>query len=179
MSLEWIRVSLRAWDPTGDEIPDAAFFEKLHFAPGDAPQTWARGPVPRSMQRLKAAGVRFLLGTDMGGPYSLEHDPTPAYFGWSTHIEMESMVKAGMTPSEVIAAATRDAAQFLELDQLGTVAAGKSADFLVLDANPLDNIANTRRISRVYLRGGEVDRAALRTRLNGSPAAAARPPTAH
>ena len=89
------------------------------------------------------------------------------------------MVKAGMTPSEVIAAATRDAAQFLELDQLGTVAAGKSADFLVLHANPLDNIANTRRISRVYLRGGEVDRAALRTRLNGSPAAAARPPTAH
>jgi len=147
--------------------------------PSDAPRTWASGPAPRSMQRLKAAGVRFLLGTDMGGPFSLEHDPTPAYFGWSTHIEMESMVKAGLTPSEVIAAATRDSARFLGLDQLGVVAAGKSADFLVLDANPLDNIANTRRISRVYLRGGEVDRAALRTRLNGSPAAAARPPTAH
>jgi imidazolonepropionase-like amidohydrolase len=145
--------------------------------PSDAPQTWARGPVPRSMQRLKAAGVRFLLGTDMGGPFSLEHDPTPAYFGWSTHIEMESMVKAGLTPSEVVAAATRDSAQFLGLDQLGTVASGKNADFLVLDANPLENIANTRRISRVYLRGGEVDRAALRTQLNGSLAAATRPPT--
>lgn len=47
------------------------------------------------------------------------------------------------------------------------VASGKNADFLVLDANPLDNIANTRRISRVYLRGREVDRAALRTQLKG------------
>ena len=87
--------------------------------PSDAPQTWASGPVPRSMQRLKAAGVRFVLGTDMGGGFSREHDPTPAYLGWSSHIEMESMVKAGLTPSEVITAATRNSAQFLGLDQLG------------------------------------------------------------
>jgi imidazolonepropionase-like amidohydrolase len=142
--------------------------------PGDAPQTWASGPVPRSMQRLKAAGVLFVLGTDMGGGLSREHDPTPAYFGWSSHIEMESMVKAGLTPSEVITAATRNSARFLGLDQLGTVASGKNADFLVLDANPLDNIANTRRISRVYLRGGQIDRAALRTQLKGASAAGAR-----
>ena len=140
--------------------------------PRDAPQTWTRGPVPRSMRRLKAAGVRFVLGTDMGGGFSREHDPTPAYLGWSTHIEMESMVKAGLTPSEVIAAATRDSAQFLGLDLLGTVASGKNADFLVLDANPLDNIANTRRISRVYIRGEEVDRTALRAQLNGRSAGA-------
>jgi hypothetical protein len=145
--------------------------------PPDAPQTWAAGPVPRSVQRLKAAGLRFALGTDMGGGFSREHDPTPAYLGLSSHIEMESMVKAGLTPSEVITAATRNSAQILGLDQLGMVASGKNADFLVLDANPLDNIANTRRISRVYLRGGEVDRAALRTQLNGGSAAATRPPT--
>jgi imidazolonepropionase-like amidohydrolase len=147
--------------------------------PHDAPQTWASGPVPRSMQRLKAAGVRFLLGTDMGGGLSPEHDPTPAYLGWSTHIEMESMVKAGLTPNEVISAATRNSAQFLALDQLGMVASGKNADFLVLDANPLDNIANTRRISRVYVRGREVDRAALRTQLNDRSAAATRLPRTH
>ena len=134
--------------------------------PGNAPQTWASGPVPRSMQRLKAVGVRFVLGTDMGAGFSREHDPTPAYYGWSSHIEMESMVKAGLTPSDVITAATRNSAQILGLDQLGTVASGKNADFLVLDANPLDNIANTRRISRVYLQGAEVDRAALRRQLN-------------
>ena len=75
------------------------------------------------------------------------------------------MVKAGLTPSEVITAATRNAAQILGLDQLGMVATGKNADFLVLDANPLDNIANTRRIARVYLRGGQVDRSALRAQL--------------
>ncbi len=147
--------------------------------PGDAAQTWASGPVPRSLKRLKAAGVRFVLGTDMGGGFSLEHDPTPAYLGWSTHIEMESMVKAGLTPGEVITAATRDSAQFLGIDQLGMVASGKNADFLVLDANPLDNIANTRRISRVYLRGAEIDRAALRTQLIDRSAAATRPPTTH
>jgi imidazolonepropionase-like amidohydrolase len=145
--------------------------------PSNAPQTWASGRVPRSMQRLKAVGVRFVLGTDMGAGFSLEHDPTPAYYGWSSHVEMESMVKAGLTPSEVITAATRNSAQILGLDQLGLVATGKNADFLVLDANPLDNIANTRRISRVYLRGGEVDRAALKKQLNGGSAAAARPPS--
>jgi imidazolonepropionase-like amidohydrolase len=134
--------------------------------PTNAPQTWASGRVPRSMQRLKAAGVRFVLGTDMGAGFSREHDPTPAYYGWSSHIEMESMVRAGLTPSEVITAATRNSAQILGLDRLGTVARGKNADFLVLDANPLDNIDNTRRISRVYLRGTEVDRAALRKQLN-------------
>ena len=110
----------------------------------------------------------------MGGGFSREHDPTPAYYGWSSHIEMESMVKAGLTPSEVITAATRNSAQVLGLDQLGMVASGKNADFLVLDANPLDNIANTRRISRVYLRGGQVDRAALRTQLKGGRFAANR-----
>jgi imidazolonepropionase-like amidohydrolase len=143
----------------------------------DAPQKWANGPVLRSMQKLKAAGLRFALGSDMGGGFSREHDPTPAYYGWSSHIEMESMVKAGLTPSEVITAATRNSAQILRLDQLGMVAPGRNADFLVLDANPLDNIANTRRISRVYLRGRAVDRAALRTQLKNRSAASTRPPT--
>ena len=72
------------------------------------------------------------------------------------------MVAAGMTPAQVLVAATKTAAEIVKLDQLGTVAAGKSADFLVLDANPLDNINNTRRIAKVYLRGKELDRAAMR-----------------
>jgi imidazolonepropionase-like amidohydrolase len=55
----------------------------------------------------------------------------------------------------------------VRLNQLGTVAAGKSADFMVLDANPLENIDNTRRIADVYLRGAKLDRAAMRASFTG------------
>ena len=71
------------------------------------------------------------------------------------------MVFCGLTPAEAIVAGTRTSAEILKLDQLGTVAAGKSADFIVLDANPLDNILNTRKIDKVYQRGATIDRAAL------------------
>ena len=68
---------------------------------------------------------------------------------------------------ETIVAATRDSAAVAQINT-GTVAAGKNADFIVLDANPLDNISNTRKIDKVFLRGKEVDRAALRARWQRS-----------
>jgi imidazolonepropionase-like amidohydrolase len=71
---------------------------------------------------------------------------------------MLDMVSAGMTPMQVIVAATRNSAELLRLADAGTLQAGKSADFIVLDANPLDDITNTRRISAVILRGDSVDR---------------------
>jgi imidazolonepropionase-like amidohydrolase len=104
----------------------------------------------RNLAKLNAAGVRIGFGTD-----------SSAEVGWNAHQEMTDMVAAGMTPAQVLVAATKTAAEIVKLDQLGTVAAGKSADFLVLDANPLDNINNTRRIAKVYLRGKELDRAAM------------------
>jgi imidazolonepropionase-like amidohydrolase len=79
-------------------------------------------------------------------------------------MEMAALVKAGFTPAEAIAVATRNSAELFGLDDLGTVAARKSADFIVLDGNPLDDIANTRKIGRVYLRGREIDRARLRAK---------------
>ena len=68
------------------------------------------------------------------------------------------MVLAGMTPAQVIVASTRNGAEYLRIADAGTLEAGKSADFIVLDANPLDDITNTRRISVVVLRGATVDR---------------------
>ena len=108
----------------------------------------------RNLARENKEGILIALGTDGNVP-------------WSHHLEMEDMVAAGMTPAQVIVAATRNAAQVLKLTDLGTIAVGKSADFIVLDANPVDDITNTRRISAVYLRGTAVDRAALRARWTG------------
>jgi imidazolonepropionase-like amidohydrolase len=100
--------------------------------------------------------VRIGFGTDSG-----------VTVGWTAHEELTDMASAGMTPSQVITAATKTSAEILKMEQLGTVAPGKSADFIVLDANPLDNIMNTRKIAKVYIRGKEVDRAALRTGFVG------------
>src|SRR6185295_19209303 len=139
--------------------------------PKDAAAQWAGGRVPRGLKRLKEAGVRFGLGTDMGGG-------GPGYYGLSSHIEMESLVRAGLTPAEALVAATGNSARILGAGTLGTIAPGKSADFIVLDANPLENIANTRRINRVYLRGRAVDRAALRAKWHPSSSAAGFRPVA-
>jgi imidazolonepropionase-like amidohydrolase len=99
---------------------------------------------------MSAAGVRVAVGTDGNTP-------------WAPHVEMADMVAAGLTTMQVIVAATRNGAEFLRIPDAGTIAANKSADFIVLDANPLDDITNTRRINRVYLRGQQIDRAARAT----------------
>ena len=98
---------------------------------------------------MNAAGVRIVVGTDGNTPYA-------------PHVEMADMVAAGMTPMQVIVAATSNGAQFLKMTDTGTIEPNKSADFLVLDANPLDDITNTRKISSVYLRGAPVDRSSYK-----------------
>ena len=105
-----------------------------------------------NMMKLRAAGMRVVMGTDTG--------QSRFYIGYFNHMALESYVAIGMTPAEAIVAATRDSAEIAKVNS-GMVAVGKSADFIVLDANPLENIANTRRINKVYLRGQEVPRVAM------------------
>jgi imidazolonepropionase-like amidohydrolase len=129
-----------------------AQLKKMQAAATDRPTAQqAFGIQARSLAKLNAAGVKIALGTD-------------GNIAWSHHLEMEDMVASGMTPHQVIVAATRNSADLLALKDHGTVATGKSADFLVLDANPLDDIKNTRTIADVYIRGARLDRAAMRTR---------------
>jgi imidazolonepropionase-like amidohydrolase len=99
----------------------------------------------RNLERLAREGVKIALGTDGNVP-------------WGPHLEMADMVATGMTPAQVIVAATGHAAELMRLGDAGTVAPGKAASFIVLEANPLDDITNTRRIRDVYLRGQRIDR---------------------
>jgi imidazolonepropionase-like amidohydrolase len=104
--------------------------------------------------KMIAAGARIVLGTDAGitNRYS---------FGWADHHEIARYVQFGLTPAQAIVAATQRPAAMIGIEDMGTLAAGKSADFVVLNANPLDNIRNTRTIESVYLRGVKLDREAL------------------
>ena len=106
----------------------------------------------RNVRRNHEAGMVLGVGTDSG-----------VRVAWTVHIEIRDMVSCGLTPMEGIMAATRNNAEFLGLDDLGMVAEGKSASFVVLEANPLEDINNTRRIADVYLRGERIDRETLRT----------------
>jgi imidazolonepropionase-like amidohydrolase len=136
----------------------AAFGGRSADAAGEARRRYAI--LERSVARLARADARLLLGSDTG----IQDHP----FGFTDHRELEMMVGAGAMPMQVIVAATGRAAEYLRLADLGTLAAGKSASFIVLDGNPLTDIANTRRIADVYIDGRRLDRQALRSRLSAS-----------
>jgi imidazolonepropionase-like amidohydrolase len=100
----------------------------------------------RNVKLLSDAGVTIAMGTDSG----TDAGRWPGYF---EQVEIEMMAKAGMTPMQVIVSATGAAAQVSKLDHVGTIAPGKAADLVVLDANPLQDILNTRRINSVWIGG--------------------------
>jgi imidazolonepropionase-like amidohydrolase len=118
--------------------------------------------IQANFQAMRAAGARIVVGTDAGVRNVLT-------FGSGAHSAMAAFVMLGMTPAQAIEAGTALAAESLGLTDVGRLATGTHADFVVLNANPLDNIANTRQISAVYLGGARLDREALQAKWKGSP----------
>ncbi len=109
-----------------------------------------RAQLPQAMENLKTLsdeGVPIVFGTDSGVP--------TRFMGYFEHLEMQMMAEAGLTPMQIIVSASRGAAQYMGLEDLGTLSEGNWADFIILDANPLDDIRNARKISAVYV-GGEI-----------------------
>ena len=105
----------------------------------------------RNLKKLADAGIKIAMGTDTGPPARFQ--------GYFELMELEMMAKAGLTPRQVLASATRDAARCMKLDgEVGTLEGNKWADFVVLDANPLDDISNVKKISSVWIAGNRVER---------------------
>ena len=113
---------------------------------------WYKEHLPvamRNLKKLEDAGVPVVMGTDTGPPYRFQ--------GYFEHLELEYMTKAGLTPMQALVAATSTAAQCLNAaDQIGTLQAGRWADLMVLEGNPLDDIRNTRKIDSVWIAGNRV-----------------------
>jgi imidazolonepropionase-like amidohydrolase len=104
----------------------------------------------KNLKRIVDAGVKYGFGTDTGPPGRFQ--------GYFEHMEMQLMAEAGLTPMQIIQAATKNSAEFLGAKDLGTVQIGKWADLLVLNSNPLSNINNTRTIHSVMIAGNSVRR---------------------
>jgi len=102
---------------------------------------------------MQKAGVRLLAGTDLA--------TAGTYPGFDLHDDLGLMVAAGLTPMQALSSATRNAAEFLKLADSGTIAPGKTADLVLLDANPLEDISNTQKIRGVILSGRFLDRKTL------------------
>ena len=105
----------------------------------------------RNLKRASDAGLLIVMGTDAG--------PAPERFqGYFEHLEMEMMAEAGLTPAQILRAATVDAARAMKLDTVGVLKAGAWADFVVLDQNPAQDVRNTRTISGVWIAANPVKR---------------------
>ena len=127
-------------------VSDPGYQQKMRENPQTQVVKQALAQGTRNLKILSDAGVTIALGTDSGTDEG-------RWQGYFEQVELEMMAKAGMTPMQVIVAATGAAAQVSKLDQLGTIAPGKAADLLVLDANPLQDIRNTRQIHSVWIAG--------------------------
>ena len=124
--------------------------KKQESVRSDASAKWYKDHLSvamRNLKKLSDAGINIAMGTDSGGG--------PGRFqGYFEHLELEYEVKAGLTPMQALVTATSSAAKTLNISKnAGTLEKGKWADFVVLAANPLDDIRNTRKIDSVWIGG--------------------------
>ncbi|MDZ7645237.1 MAG: amidohydrolase family protein [Woeseiaceae bacterium] len=151
------------WDEALRLVPDAR-----RAGWGEAAAAYRAGP-PASDTTFAGWSLRLVGDMDRAGvPLGAGTDTPIGYAipGYSLHSELEMLVRAGLTPLEALAAATVQPARFFGLEQdMGTIQPGLRADLLLLDADPLADIANTRRISRVIHRGRVMDRSELAAKL--------------
>jgi imidazolonepropionase-like amidohydrolase len=130
-------------------VKDAAFLDKMR---NDKSGVWYKEHLPVAMRNLKKvsdAGVPVVMGTDSGPPARFQ--------GYFEHVELDYMVKSGLTPMQALVAATSTPARFAHAsDQIGTLEKGKWADLVVLNANPLDDIRNTEKLDSAWIAGNRV-----------------------
>lgn len=135
-------------------LGSAEYRKKMADSPDVAASRQQYEIAAKNAKKIAAAGIPIAIGTDSGSPGSFP--------GLWEHREMEMLVGAGLTPMEVIQAATINGARLLGVEaQYGSITPGKVADFVVLDADPLADIANTRKISAVWMNGSPLNRVAL------------------
>ena len=124
--------------------------EKVEHDPKTAKDRRAFANALRNLKAMEDAGITIAMGTDSGAtPLRIQ--------GFAEHLELALMVEAGLTPMQALVAATKGSAAVAGASNLGTLQPGNAADFIVLDANPLDDIRNTRKISAVWHNGKQLD----------------------
>ena len=150
---------LEAWKPEND------MFSKYRTPRYIAYQMREYEETLKGIKLAQQLGVQLLAGTDVVAPYT--------YPGFSLHDELGLLVEAGLTPLQSLQTATVNPAQFLGIKDMGAIAPGMKANLVLLDANPVEDIANTKRISAVIMRGTLYRRNQLDELLNQSAQIAA------
>lgn len=139
---------LNAYRTEVDLLKAPAHQEKLRNDPQVQSEKQALRQAMRNLKIVYDAGIPVAMGTDTGSANDLGR-----WQGYFEHVELELMVQAGLTPMQALKAATGDAAAIMHLDRVGVLRPGNWADLLILSANPLDDIRNTRKIDAVWIAG--------------------------